>query len=94
MQTILDKACQTLAGENNAASGCSYNNEISAVGPPPENFLSFQDLNIYGDQHEQEIFRNEAMGRSSSTIDAFNMPNTTAMISAGGMPPGRSSPFG
>ncbi|KAL3820885.1 hypothetical protein ACJIZ3_006790 [Penstemon smallii] len=67
MQTILEKACQTLAGENmqqqQQASG-SYNNnnnkpDISVIkdfGPPqPINFPSLQDLNIYGPNNNDQL---------------------------------------
>ncbi|KAM7269860.1 hypothetical protein ACFE04_025357 [Oxalis oulophora] len=64
MQNILEKACQTLAGENNMAAS-NYKLTManpSAGGPVPDNlgtlkdfgqasalnFPSFQDLNIYG----------------------------------------------
>ncbi|KAL3508241.1 hypothetical protein ACH5RR_027642 [Cinchona calisaya] len=63
MQTILEKACQTLAGENmgNSAVGGSYNNNPSIKGSGTMSmnqgvvdikefghFPSLQDLNIYG----------------------------------------------
>ncbi|CAN8240413.1 unnamed protein product [Cochlearia groenlandica] len=68
MQSILERACQTLAGENMAAAtaaaaGGSYKGNLgssslsAAVGPPPHplSFPPFQDLNIYGntsDHHQ------------------------------------------
>ncbi|XP_009340543.1 myb family transcription factor IPN2-like [Pyrus x bretschneideri] len=65
MQSILEKACQTLAGENNmaAAAAGSYKGNIGNQGVNPTdmgalkdfnsslNFPSFQDLNIYGGDH-------------------------------------------
>lgn len=62
MQSILEKACQTLAGENMAAAGGGYNNKGMGnhQGVPDHhmgsamkdfgslNFPQFQDLNIYG----------------------------------------------
>ncbi|XP_031275167.1 myb family transcription factor APL isoform X3 [Pistacia vera] len=56
MQSILEKACQTLAGENVNASGGFKgmpNQGVPDVGTmkefcPPLNFPPFQDLNIYG----------------------------------------------
>ncbi|XP_073027554.1 myb family transcription factor IPN2-like [Primulina eburnea] len=66
MQAILEKACQTLAGENMvAAASASYNKpninpEVSVM-----NFPSLQDLNIYGssDQlHHQTMERSSSMG--------------------------------
>ncbi|KAL7130557.1 hypothetical protein ABFS83_13G142100 [Erythranthe nasuta] len=69
MQRILEKACQTLAGENNmaaaaaAAASGSYN-KAAAVGPDisclkdfgpamNNNFPSLQDLNLYGTTDQQ-----------------------------------------
>ncbi|KAK1281982.1 Myb family transcription factor APL [Acorus calamus] len=45
MQTILEKACQTLEGENNQGT---IDVEIMKGNDPPMNFPSFQDLHIYG----------------------------------------------
>ncbi|XP_050215507.1 myb family transcription factor IPN2 isoform X2 [Mercurialis annua] len=62
MQNMLEKAYQTLAGENNMASG-SYKLEVgnSEMGFPP-----FQDLNIYGGE---ELDNNESicLGRKRSS---------------------------
>ncbi|KAL3614897.1 hypothetical protein CASFOL_040558 [Castilleja foliolosa] len=71
MQTILEKACQTLAGENMAAAAATssnYNNkpmglEFPAIkdlgpGPGPLNFPSLQDLNIYGGPHHNNSSTN------------------------------------
>ncbi|XP_060208994.1 myb family transcription factor IPN2 isoform X2 [Lycium barbarum] len=70
MQTILEKACQTLGGEENMAlpartfkanignQGGGLIPDISAAfkefGAPPLSFSSFQDLNICGG-HEQQL---------------------------------------
>ncbi|KAK8519767.1 hypothetical protein V6N13_031746 [Hibiscus sabdariffa] len=54
MQSILEKACQTLAGENMAAGGYKGmgNQGVPDLGTVkdfgPLNFPPFQDLNIYG----------------------------------------------
>ncbi|KAE8679202.1 Myb family transcription factor APL [Hibiscus syriacus] len=54
MQSMLEKACQTLAGENMAAGGYKGmgNQGIPDIGTMkdlgPLNFPPFQDLNIYG----------------------------------------------
>ncbi|KAK8651684.1 hypothetical protein V6N13_141271 [Hibiscus sabdariffa] len=54
MQSILEKACQTLAGENMAAGGYKGmgNQGVPAIRTMkdfgPLNFPHFQDLNIYG----------------------------------------------
>ncbi|XP_050941639.1 myb family transcription factor IPN2-like isoform X3 [Cucumis melo] len=55
MQSILEKACQTLAGENMAASGgykamggIPNNNNNQQDFGSPLGFPSFQDLNLYG----------------------------------------------
>ncbi|KAF8103104.1 hypothetical protein N665_0188s0060 [Sinapis alba] len=67
MQSILERACQTLAGENMAAAaavvGGGYKGNLgisslsAAVGPSthPLNFPPFQDLNIYGNTTEQVV---------------------------------------
>ncbi|MBA0816417.1 hypothetical protein Gohar_001082 [Gossypium harknessii] len=54
MQSILEKACQTLAGENMASGGYKGmgNQGVPDIGAMkdfgPLNFPPFQDLNIYG----------------------------------------------
>ncbi|XP_074350436.1 myb family transcription factor IPN2-like isoform X2 [Apium graveolens] len=58
MQTILDKACQTLAGENTTNS--SFRGVPEHVSGPKEynhslNFPSFQDLNLYGGDEQVEL---------------------------------------
>ncbi|KAL0306078.1 UNVERIFIED_CONTAM: Myb family transcription factor IPN2 [Sesamum radiatum] len=82
MQTILEKACQTLAGEN-MASG-SYNKamgpDISGIkdfGPAAMNFPSLQDLNIYGGSDHLEL-HHQNMDRSS--IDPFMHANNDSMM--------------
>ncbi|KAK9266677.1 hypothetical protein L1049_005513 [Liquidambar formosana] len=80
MQTILEKACQTLAGENMASSGGSYkgigNQGVSDMGAmkdfgSPLNFPSLHDLNLYGGDH---LDLQQNMDRSS--LDGFsNIPN-------------------
>lgn len=76
MQTILEKACQTLAGEN-MASG-SYkgigNQGVPDMGAMKDfgsslNFPSLQDLNIYGGE---QLDLQQSMDRS---LDGF-IPNT------------------
>lgn len=84
MQTILEKACQTLAGENMAAAAAaaasgSYTKpnmvtgEISGLkdfGPPQMNFPSLQDLNIYGPGTDHTLdLHHQSMDRSS--LDPF-----------------------
>ncbi|XP_051125573.1 myb family transcription factor IPN2-like isoform X2 [Andrographis paniculata] len=78
MQTILEKACQTLAGENMALAAGGYNKppmgpEISGIkefGPAASmNFPSLQDLNIYGPTDQLDL-HHQTMERSSS-MDAF-----------------------
>ncbi|KAK8545819.1 hypothetical protein V6N13_067082 [Hibiscus sabdariffa] len=57
MQSILEKACQTLAGENMAAGGYKGmgNHGVPDIGTMkdfgPLSFPPFQDLNIYGSDH-------------------------------------------
>lgn len=86
MQTILEKACQTLAGENMAAAASgSYN---KAMGPeisgmkdfgPTMSFPSLQDLNIYGttttDHHHPQLELHHHNMERSSSLDAF-IPTT------------------
>ncbi|KAA8527208.1 hypothetical protein F0562_008563 [Nyssa sinensis] len=75
MQTILEKACQTLAGENMASGSYKSigNQDIGAMKDfgSPLNFPSLQDLNIYGGTGEQPDPQHN-MDRSS--LDGF-MPN-------------------
>lgn len=76
MQSILEKACQTLAGEN-MASG-SYKGSIGNQGVPdhmggmkdftsPLNFPCFQDLNIYGGDQLDHLQQN----LDRPTLDGF-----------------------
>ena len=62
MQSILERACQTLAGENMAAaSGGGFKGNLgssslsAAMGPHPLSFPPFQDLNIYGNTTDQVL---------------------------------------
>ncbi|KAK4796403.1 hypothetical protein SAY86_028729 [Trapa natans] len=61
MQTILEKACQTLVGEDHMAPSAGYKTLVNSQGIPvnmgagsvkdfgfPLGFPSFQDLNMYG----------------------------------------------
>ncbi|XVF33805.1 hypothetical protein REPUB_Repub18cG0002600 [Reevesia pubescens] len=75
MQSILEKACHTLAGENMASGGYKGmgNQGVPGMGAikdfGPLNFPPFQDLNLYGDdQHDLQ----HNMERPS--LDGF-MPN-------------------
>ncbi|KAL2495704.1 Myb family transcription factor APL [Forsythia ovata] len=83
MQTILEKACQTLAGENMASGnykgmGNHHQSvpEISGMKEfgPLMNFPSLQDLNIYGGDH---LELQQSIDRSS--IDAF-LPNNDTFL--------------
>ncbi|XP_022718151.1 myb family transcription factor APL-like isoform X2 [Durio zibethinus] len=72
MQSILEKACQTLAGENLAAGGYKGigNQDMGAMKDfGPLNFPPFQDLNIYGGD---QLDLQHNMDRPS--LDGF-MPN-------------------
>ncbi|PIN02107.1 hypothetical protein CDL12_25383 [Handroanthus impetiginosus] len=83
MQAILEKACQTLAGENMAAAAAAASGSYNkAMGPeisdmkdfgPAMNFPSLQDLNIYGPTDQQLQLHHHNMERSPS-IDGL-MPN-------------------
>ncbi|XP_052206579.1 myb family transcription factor IPN2 isoform X2 [Diospyros lotus] len=78
MQTILEKACQTLAGENMAsgsykASTTVPNHEIESSMKDfgsALNFPSLQDLNIYGAEQQLELQHN----MERPPLDGF-MPN-------------------
>lgn len=95
MQSILEKACQTLAGENMAAAaaaaalGPGYNKatmgpEISGIKDfgPAMNFPSLQDLNIYGpaDHNQLDILNHQDIERSSIHDHAF-MPGSDNFLS-------------
>lgn len=87
MQTILEKACQTLGGEENMAlpartfkglgnQGGGIIPDISAAfkefGAPPLSFSSFQDLNICGGHEQQlELHPQSSMGERSSSFESF-----------------------
>ncbi|KZV32907.1 myb family transcription factor APL-like [Dorcoceras hygrometricum] len=72
MQAILEKACQTLAGENMAAvASASYNKPNINPDVSAMNFPSLQDLNIYGSSDQ---LHNQTMERSSS-MDSFMRSN-------------------
>ncbi|XVF77781.1 hypothetical protein PTKIN_Ptkin14bG0074100 [Pterospermum kingtungense] len=64
MQSILEKACQTLAGENMAAGGYKGmgNQGVPDMGAMkdfgPLNFPPFQDLNIYGGGDQLDLQHN------------------------------------
>ncbi|CAN4096902.1 unnamed protein product [Withania somnifera] len=93
MQTILEKACQTLGGEENMAvpartfKGIGNQGglipDISAAfkefGAPPLSFSSFQDLNICGGHDQQvELHAQSSMGERSSSFNGFmHLGNTT-----------------
>ncbi|KAL9159815.1 hypothetical protein ABFS82_08G159300 [Erythranthe guttata] len=76
MQTILEKACQTLSsGESNAAAAAASASSSGMYGfsaaknflppPPPENnFPYLQDLNIYGGGDHHQIISNNKSGKS------------------------------
>jgi hypothetical protein len=93
MQSILEKACQTLAGESNMSSG-SYkgigNQGLGDMGGAmkdfgsPLNFPSFQDLNIYGGD---QLDLQHNIDRSS--LEGF-MPNNDNMC----LGKKRPSPYG
>ncbi|XP_073125287.1 myb family transcription factor IPN2-like [Henckelia pumila] len=74
MQSILEKACQTLAGENMAAA--SYNKlpninpEVSAMS-----FPSLQDLNIYGSSDHLDQLHHQTILERSSSMDSFMRSN-------------------
>lgn len=85
MQSILEKACQTLAGESNNPSGSYKGNMpqgVSDVGPmkdfcPSLNFPPFQDLNIYGENHHQLDLQHNI---ERPSIDGFLSNNDTLCL--------------
>lgn len=72
MQTILEKACQTLAGENMQANSAykGIPDQISGMKDygPPLNFPSLQDLNLYGGNQDHQL-ELQQLDRSSSPLD-------------------------
>ncbi|XAR67244.1 hypothetical protein NMG60_11001927 [Bertholletia excelsa] len=85
MQTILEKACQTLGGGENMGSGGGYkgNQGVGDIGgikdfSPSLNFPALQDLNIYGGSHDQQLDLQHNMERSP--LDhVFIPPNSNDM---------------
>ncbi|KAA3468427.1 myb family transcription factor APL-like isoform X4 [Gossypium australe] len=104
MQSILEKACQTLAGENMAAAGGAAGG-YKVVGNhrgvlphmdgamkdnfgPTLNFPPFQDLNIYGGNQHLDIQHN--VERSSPSLDGHFMSNKRHGPYGGGGGTGKS----
>ncbi|TYH60392.1 hypothetical protein ES332_D08G288600v1 [Gossypium tomentosum] len=104
MQSILEKACQTLAGENMAAAGGAAGG-YKGVGNhrgvlphmdgamkdnfgPTLNFPPFQDLNIYGGDQHLDIQHN--VERSSPSLDGHFMSNKRHGPYGGGGGTGKS----
>ncbi|KAK6154558.1 hypothetical protein DH2020_008806 [Rehmannia glutinosa] len=84
MQTILEKACQTLAGENMAAPNYTNNKPMGLElnsGPPNMNFPSLQDLNIYGNTDHQLELHHQTMERSSINNAFMSSNNDTFYLS-------------
>ncbi|KAL9227057.1 hypothetical protein vseg_002796 [Gypsophila vaccaria] len=76
MQNILEKACQTLEGETNMVSdhlGVSL--KEFGPAPPPMNFPSLQDLNIYGGDHQQLDVGHHSLDRPTSFENFMQAPN-------------------
>lgn len=78
MQTILEKACQTLAGENRVNTNpgnkeVNRNHQIKDYGPNL-NFLLPQDLNqLYGSDQQLEVLHHHqlSMERTDSSLGGF-----------------------
>ncbi|KAK6133168.1 hypothetical protein DH2020_033087 [Rehmannia glutinosa] len=97
MQTILEKACQTLAGENMAAPNYTNNKPMGLElnsGPPSMNFPSLQDLNIYGNTDHQLELHHQTIERSSinnafmpSNNDTFYLSNKRPSNNSSGKSP-------
>ncbi|XP_061361008.1 myb family transcription factor IPN2-like isoform X2 [Gastrolobium bilobum] len=85
MQSILEKAYHTIAGEN-MASSASNSKVIGAQGIPemgvmkefgsPLNFPSFQDLNIYGSGDQLDLQQN----MERPTLDGFVPSNENLFL--------------
>ncbi|MBA0827360.1 hypothetical protein Goarm_012145 [Gossypium armourianum] len=104
MQSILERACQTLAGENMAAAGGAaggYKGVENHRGVLPHmdgamkdnfgptlNFPPFQDLNIYGGDQHLDIQHN--VERSSPSLDGHFMSNKRHGPYGGGGGTGKS----
>ncbi|KAJ8761355.1 hypothetical protein K2173_001411 [Erythroxylum novogranatense] len=92
MQIMLEKACQTFAGENMASGGYKGigNQGVSDMGTIKDfgslNFPPFQDLNIYGGD---QLDLQHSMERPS--LDGFNLSNNENLCLGGKK---RSSPYG
>lgn len=83
MQSILEKACQTLAGDNMAAAVAAASGSFKGIGNQgvvdmsaaikdvgsPLSFPSLQDLHIYGGTHDQLDMQQQLDGRP--TLDGF-----------------------
>ncbi|XP_071905565.1 myb family transcription factor IPN2-like isoform X1 [Coffea arabica] len=106
MQTILEKACQTLAGENmaSAAAAGSYNKGGNQAGGgvvdikefgPPLSFPSLQDLNIYGSGEQLELQQGGMVVDRSPSLDGFmSNNNDTQLCHLGKKRPTPPSPYG
>ncbi|KAK1325517.1 Myb family transcription factor APL [Acorus calamus] len=89
MQTILEKACQTLTGDNNMVASGSYRSMINqgTMDTGIANFPSFQDLHIYGGG-EQQLDMQQQIDRLA--LDAFLPTSSTDDLCLGKK---RSNPY-
>lgn len=87
MQTILEKACQTLAGENMSSGSYKGVNDPGVIdmGGSPINFSSLQDLHLYAGEQQFNMMQQQ-MDRAS--LDGMLPMNDT--ISLGNK---RTSPY-
>ncbi|XP_004514445.1 myb family transcription factor IPN2-like isoform X2 [Cicer arietinum] len=91
MQSILEKAYSTLAGENMAVSATNFKGVIGTQGTPnlsimkdfvsPLNYPPFQDLNICGSDDEQLDLHHHIIERP--TLDEMLMPNNNENLFVG-----------
>ncbi|KAK1280322.1 Myb family transcription factor APL [Acorus gramineus] len=89
MQTILEKACQSLTGDNNMVASGSYRSMINqgTMDTGIANFPSFQDLHIYGGG-EQQLDMQQQIDRLA--LDAFLPTSSTDDLCLGKK---RSNPY-
>lgn len=107
MQTILEKACQTLAGESMASAAAAAGNynkggnqagggvmDIKEFGSPL-GFPSLQDLNIYGSGEQLELQQGGMVVDRSPSLDGFmSNNNDTQLCHLGKKRPTPPGPYG
>ncbi|KAK4771480.1 hypothetical protein SAY87_032012 [Trapa incisa] len=99
MQSILEKACQTLAGESHMVPSAGYKTMVNSQGLPvnmgagsvkdfgsPLGFPSFQDLNIYGPSSIDQIDHQlHGMDRPLRNDRSFMTANNNSSVNTDGV---------